>query len=125
MRVWDVNPATLCRKHLLGEHRELHGLWNILTLHKGKGGYSRHPETKRWIGKLRALYLRHEMLIKEMAKRGYMHYSPLNKKYARGKAKQTSFINTIAEQKAILRNKTCECPVTGVQRPAHCAGRTH
>ncbi|NCS72473.1 MAG: pyrimidine dimer DNA glycosylase, partial [Candidatus Magasanikbacteria bacterium] len=31
MRVWDIHPKYLCRKHLLGEHRELHGLWNILT----------------------------------------------------------------------------------------------
>ena len=25
MRIWDVDPALLCRSHLLGEHRELHG----------------------------------------------------------------------------------------------------
>ncbi|MDD3940683.1 MAG: pyrimidine dimer DNA glycosylase/endonuclease V, partial [Candidatus Pacebacteria bacterium] len=29
MRVWDIHPKDLCRKHLLAEHRELHGLWNI------------------------------------------------------------------------------------------------
>ena len=60
MRVWDIHPKHLCRKHLLAEHRELHGLWNILTKHKGRGGYSRHPETLRWVGKLKALCLRHE-----------------------------------------------------------------
>ncbi len=32
MRIWDIEPVRLCRAHLLGEHRELHGLWNILTL---------------------------------------------------------------------------------------------
>lgn len=42
MRIWDIQPKYLCRKHLLAEHRELHGLWNILTKHKAKGGYSRH-----------------------------------------------------------------------------------
>ncbi len=36
MRVWDIHPKHLCRKHLLAEHRELHGLWNILTKHGGK-----------------------------------------------------------------------------------------
>jgi len=51
MRVWDIHPKHLCRKHLLAEHRELHGLWNILTKHKGAGGYSHHPETLRWVGK--------------------------------------------------------------------------
>jgi hypothetical protein len=60
MRIWDIHPQYLCRKHLLAEHRELHGLWNILTKHKGKGGYSHHPETLRWFGKQKALYYRHE-----------------------------------------------------------------
>lgn len=50
MRVWDIEPRFLCRQHLLAEHRELHGLWNILTKHGGTGGYSRHPETLRWVG---------------------------------------------------------------------------
>lgn len=62
MRVWDIEPKYLCRKHLLAEHRELHGFWNILTKHGGVGGYSRHPETLRWAGKEKALYLRHEAL---------------------------------------------------------------
>lgn len=47
MRIWDVAPARLCRAHMLGEHREPHGVWNILTL--GKTGYSAHPETVRWL----------------------------------------------------------------------------
>lgn len=109
MRVWDIDAKFLCRKHLLGEHRELHGLWNILTKHGGKGGYSNHPETKRWIGKLSALYLRHEMLVAEMTKRGYKHNSPLDENLAKGSKKQDIFINTIEEQKEILRKKPCEC----------------
>ena len=109
MRVWDVHPKHLCRKHLLGEHRELHGLWNILTVHKGKGGYSRHPETLRWVGKQKALYERHEALVREMLRRGYSHHSPLDKRYAKGLGGQRTFINTIREQKALLRAKPCEC----------------
>lgn len=109
MRVWDVHPKHLCRKHLLGEHRELHGLWNILTKHKAKGGYSNHPETLRWVGKTRALYKRHEDLVKEFTRRGYKHHSPLDKRFARGRASQNVFINTVKEQKAILKKKFCEC----------------
>jgi len=109
MRVWDIHVKHLCRKHLLGEHRELHGLWNILTKHGGTGGYSHHPETKRWIGKEKALYNRHEELVKEMTKRGYNHHSPLDKKLATGSADQKDFINTIKEQKVILKEKPCEC----------------
>lgn len=109
MRVWDIHPKHLCRKHLLAEHRELHGLWNILTIHNGKGGYSRHPETLRWVGKLQALYKRHEELVGEFEKRGYKHHTPLDKKKAIGSADQKIFINTAKEQKQILKNKNCEC----------------
>ena len=111
MRVWDIHPKCLCRKHLLAEHRELHGLWNILTKHGGKGGYSRHPETLRWVEKTRALYNRHEALVKEFKKRGYKHHTPLNKKLAKGSDKQSVFIDTLKEQKILLKNKLCECPI--------------
>ena len=111
MRIWDVPPAQLCRKHLLGEHRELHGLWNILTRHNGVGGYSQHPETKRWIGKLRALYNRHELLVAEMNRRGYKHRSDLEEALATGKERQSMYIDTLEEQIILLRNKNCECLV--------------
>lgn len=109
MRVWDIHPKHLCRKHLLAEHRELHGLWNILTKHKAKGGYSSHPETLRWVGKARALYDRHEALVEEFGKRGYNHQTPLDEKLATGASGQTVFINTAEEQKEILKNKPCDC----------------
>ncbi len=109
MRIWDIHPKHLCRKHLLSEHRELHGLWNILTIHGGKGGYSRHPETLRWVGKTRALYLRHELLVAEFTHRGYAHRTPLGKSLARGLPVQETFINSIVQQKELLIGKPCEC----------------
>jgi hypothetical protein len=109
MRVWDLHPKYLCRKHLLAEHCELHGLWNILTKHKGRGGYSKHPETLRWVGKEKALYERHNALVREFEKRGYRHRTTLEKNLARGKGRQGVFINTVSEQKIILRNKPCNC----------------
>ncbi|HVC09435.1 MAG TPA: pyrimidine dimer DNA glycosylase/endonuclease V [Elusimicrobiota bacterium] len=107
MRIWDLPPRVLCRQHLLGEHRELHAVWSILT--KGKLGYSRHPETLRWKGKLRALYLRHESLAAEMARRGYRHASPLDGRAASGSAVQNSLIQSLSEQRRILRKKGCPC----------------
>lgn len=109
MRIWDLDPARLCRQHLLAEHRELHGIWNILTKHGGRGGYSHHPETRRWVGKTKALYLRHEAEIAEFARRGYHHHSPLDKRSATGSNVQDVMINTIAEQKKILKKKGCAC----------------
>lgn len=88
MRIWDIPAAKLCNKHLLGEHYELHGLWNILT--QNKSGYSRHPESLRWKGKLAALYIRHEELVVEMKKRNYQHKSDLNKVLATGQKTQNA-----------------------------------
>jgi hypothetical protein len=107
MRIWDLPPKKLCRKHLLGEHYELHALWTILT--KGKKGFSRHPETLRWKGKLKALYLRHEALVREMQRRGYKHKTPLNEGLATGSAAQDTYLQTPEEQIRILRTRNCNC----------------
>jgi len=107
MRIWDIEPSLLCQKHLLGEHRELHAIWTVIT--QNKKGYSKHPETKRWKGKLKALYLRHQKLVEEMKKRGYFHKSNLDIKLAIGKERQDVFVNTIEEQIEILKNKNCQC----------------
>jgi hypothetical protein len=107
LRIWDVDPALLCRSHLLGEHRELHGLWNILV--HDKVGYSQHPETKRWVGKQRALFDRHEALVAEILKRGYQHHSPLDSSLATGSNIQDIFIDPPERQLELLREKPCDC----------------
>jgi hypothetical protein len=109
MRIWDLPPKKLCRQHLVAEHGELHSLWAVLT--KGKKGFSQHPETLRWRGKLKALYLRHEALVKELEKRNYLHRSPLDSKLAIGKAKQDRLKDSLEEQREILRKKKCGCKV--------------
>ena len=109
MRIWDLEPERLCRQHLLGEHRELHGLWVILT--QDKKGFSRHPETLRWRGKLQALYLRHEGLVAEMGRRGYRHNTPLPAEQATGLAQQDDYKDSPAAQVEILRRKGCGCRV--------------
>ncbi|MGB3307383.1 MAG: pyrimidine dimer DNA glycosylase/endonuclease V [Thermomicrobiales bacterium] len=107
MRIWDVSPSCLCRQHLLGEHRELHALWTILT--EGKTGYLRHPETRRWQGKLAALYQRHESLVAELGRRGYQHHSPLDPTRATGLREQTDYVDSPAVQLELLRAKGCAC----------------
>ncbi|MEW6182738.1 MAG: pyrimidine dimer DNA glycosylase/endonuclease V [Bacillota bacterium] len=109
MRIWDVAPERLCRKHLLGEHRELHAVWSILT--NNKKGYARHPEVIRWKGRLKALYHRHEELCAELTKRGYKHNSPLDAELASGSGRQTEYVDPYEEQLRILKDKNCECDV--------------
>jgi len=107
MRIWDIPVEKLCRNHLLGEHLELHAIWSILT--KNKKGYSRHPETLRWRGKLKALYLRHQAQVKEISARGWHHKSDLNVKLAKGKRIQNDFVDLPKEQIKILKSKKCQC----------------
>jgi len=109
MRIWDIPPDKLCRNHLLGEHSEIHALWSILT--KGKKGYAYHPETLRWRGKLKALYLRHKKIVEEMKKRGFNHYSTLDARFVTGKNIQDQFVDSYEEQIIILKNKKCGCKV--------------
>ena len=109
MRIWDIDPDRLCRKHLLGEHRELHAIWTILT--QNKKGYAKHPETIRWQGKLKALYIRHESLVTAMKRRKYNHNSPLDETLAIGDVVQNTFVHTPEEQIHILLAKKCECSI--------------
>ena len=109
MRIWDIPPQNLCQSHLLGEHRELHAIWAILT--QNKKGYAHHPETLRWKNKLHALYDRHSLLVSEMKRRRYDHKSNLDKRLATGSAKQNEFVNSPEEQVEILKNKNCKCNV--------------
>lgn len=75
MRIWDINPGYLNDKSLLGEHRELHGIVSILL--NNKQGYSKHPETLRWQGRLFALQCRHSLLKSEMSLRDFDEKSPV------------------------------------------------
>lgn len=109
MRIWDLPPECLCRPHLLGEHRELHAVWSVLTGHKT--GYRKHPETLRWEGRLAALYARHDALTEEMTARGYSHSSPLDPRLATGATVQEVYVDPPEAQIAILRSKGCGCAV--------------
>lgn len=109
MRIWDIHPRKLCRNHLLGEHRELHAMWAVIT--ENKKGYSMHPETLRWKGKLKAMYARHEELVNEMNRRGFVHKSSLDKRKATGKSIQDEYVDPLSTQIGILKKKGCPCNV--------------
>jgi pyrimidine dimer DNA glycosylase len=122
MRVWDVDVRELCDRHLLGEHRELHAIWSILT--NGRSGYANHPETVRWRGRLAALYARHQQQLAEMARRGFNHGSPLDGALATGEARQSELVDSMADQRARLAAKDCGClRVAGLAVPVE--GEAH
>lgn len=73
-RMWMVEPWLLCRRHLIGEHGELH---QIL-------GHIESGNLKAVQGLVRKGYLdtalireRHDALAAEMERRGYNHDSPV------------------------------------------------
>ena len=102
MRVWDVNPGYLNRQSLLGEHRELHGIVSIIA--NNKKGYSKHPETLRWVGHGWALKQRHKLLVAEMNLRGYVDKSPVLLRSNKNEWPEV-FIDSPATQLSILRKK--------------------
>jgi uncharacterized protein YbgA (DUF1722 family) len=102
VRVWDVNPGYLNRQSLLGEHRELHAIVSIIK--HNKKGYSRHPETLRWINFGWALNQRHRLLAAEMKLRGYVDRTPVLLKNQRSKWPEV-FVDLPAAQLAILAGK--------------------
>jgi hypothetical protein len=107
VRIWDLDPGALCDRHLLGEHRELHAIWTVLTT--GRRGYAHHPETLRWRGRLAALYARHEAEVAEMTRRGFRHASPLDVALATGAAEQTEVVDSLEAQRRRLATRGCGC----------------
>ena len=106
MRVWDIHPGYLSDRSLLGEHSEIHALYSIIS--ENKGGFSRHPETQRWIDHLNHLILRHNIVIKEMTLREFKHNSPLQLPRPvneNNRLNQISYIDLPSAQFEILRKR--------------------
>ena len=75
VRMWMVNPKIMCSQHLLGEHVELHMFVGHIKLKRGMEGFVGNGlvETSNIIK-------RHDVLVKEMLRRGYKHKSPISYK---------------------------------------------
>lgn len=74
MRMWNVDPKLLCRKHLLGEHVEIHMLVGSILKGINLSGY-----TDTGLVELHTINVRHDQLVTEMKRRKYNHKSPLPK----------------------------------------------
>ena len=67
-----VPPRKMCRKHLLGEHVEIHMAVATLRLGRSIAGF-----LEKGLLELSSLRSRHDKLVAEMLRRGYRHNSPL------------------------------------------------
>lgn len=72
MRDWGVNPKVMCRKHLLGNHAELHMLAGTLVKGVSIKGY-----LEKGIVEVHNIRSHHDAIAEEMVRRGYRHDSPM------------------------------------------------
>jgi hypothetical protein len=72
MRMWMVNPAVLCDKHLLGEHVECHMFAGHLLRKRKITNYIAFNLLEP-----KSLAQRHALLAKQMRARAMSHKSPL------------------------------------------------
>ena len=71
--MWDVDPNKLCRKHLLGEHVEMHMFAGTIRKGISIAGYIKNGLVNPFM-----ITIRHDQLAEEMKKRGYNHQSDLD-----------------------------------------------
>lgn len=93
MRMWMVHPGFMCRKHLLGEHVELHMLVGHLNKGRRLGRYVEHDLVEPTL-----IWQRHQLVL-EMERRGYNHKSPLPE-YSTGYLDCTEYYNKIDRDRA-------------------------
>ena len=74
MRMWNVPTKFLCNNHLLGEHLETHMFVGCINKGKSLQGYINNS-----LVEIDNIENRHNLLAKEMIKRGFNHKSPLPK----------------------------------------------
>lgn len=72
MRMWNVDPKLMCRKHLLGEHVEMHMFAGTLAKGISIKGY-----VDGGLVEVENIRRRHDQLAAEMKARGFKHASPL------------------------------------------------
>ena len=106
MRMWMLPPIGMCRKHLLGEHVELHMLLGSMRRGKRIEGF-----LSGGLVDPQLVFARHEELVAEMARRGFRHSSPIEASDCTSLAARypgSAFIN-IAANAAELQRRCPDC----------------
>lgn len=73
MRLWCVDTVIMCRKHLLGEHVELHMMIGSIKKNKNIDGY-----LAKGLIDISKIITRHKEIVKEMRARNYSHKSEID-----------------------------------------------
>jgi hypothetical protein len=102
MRMWMVNPAIMCKKHLLGEHVECHMLVSHLQRKRRITNY-----IKLNFLQPKSLRERHDQLASEMENRKMLHKSPLPKYDLSYLPEKHRTYTVNAEQSLIALSRRC------------------
>lgn len=89
MRMWNIPPQYLCRKHLLGEHVEMHMFLGTLKHSTSISGYISNNLVDTSL-----ILSRHDELAAELTRRGYTHSSPFT-------SSDIQFLSTIPSQGSV------------------------
>ncbi len=92
-----VNPKIMCRKHLLGEHVEIHMFASGLKRQIDMSGYLNNNLLEP-----KSLKSRHQQLVKEMKDRGYKHNSELKMDF------NISYLNALKTKKVDVKKSKKE-----------------
>ncbi len=77
MKIWDCFPAYLSQSQLIAEHRELHGLQQLID--RGKTlGQGADPHIANWLNAPQAIAWRHALVVEEMRLQLVDHKSPID-----------------------------------------------
>ena len=71
--MWNVTPRLLCRRHLLGEHVEMHMFVGAILIGTSLKGY-----LEKGLVEIHNIKARHSLLAEEITRRGMHHRSPLD-----------------------------------------------
>lgn len=103
MRMWCVNPIWMCRKHLLGEHLELHIIVDCVKANQKIDGF-----LVNGLIEINSIVKRHSEIVNEMLSRGYQHKTPLEFDWRRYKFKNLGFIDRLQNIR-VLTTRCKEC----------------
>ena len=105
MRMWMVDPSLMCRRHLLGEHVEIHMLVGTLLRNKSIAGFVENN-----LIEVHSIRARHSELVREMDRRGMTHRSPLPKFRSRklGKVDPRTNLAELARRCKDCRAEQCK-----------------
>jgi len=104
MRMWKVDVTKMCRRHLLGEHNEMH-MFAGTILKKRCRNFVKSRFVLEGLVDTSCIRERHDELAVEMLRRGYKHKTP----FPDGVVVQAVNYLDIAKNEEELQRRCKEC----------------